>query len=316
MRFFHRRSSNVFIATLFLAIAVGAFCQDLNSPPTEIMSLWQAAVLGLVEGITEYLPISSTGHLILVDAFLGFRGNTSLTADQQTAIEAFEIVIQSGAIIAVLYAYMGRVKQMLRGLFGHDEDGRKLLINITAAFIPAMCVGYFLHKLIERYLQKEWPTVFALIVGGIVMILFERSKTAKDRRSSGLDIGKLTIKASLIIGLLQCVAMWPGTSRSMMTILAGMMVGLSPIAAAEFSFLLGLPTLLAATAFKGLKHGDALLTYIGVDAMLIGILVAAISAFICVKGLIQWLNRFGLAPFGWYRIVLGAFVAWFLLGQS
>jgi undecaprenyl-diphosphatase len=275
-----------------------------------IMSLTQAAILGLVEGVTEYLPVSSTGHLILMDKWLGLRGNGTFTQEQKDAIEAFEIVIQSGAIIAVLYAYLDKVKMMVRGLMGKDPLGRKLFINVVAAFIPAMVIGLALHKLIKTHLQQEWPTVFALAIGGIVMILWDRSKLALKRRHYGKSIDSLDVVDAVKIGLLQCIAMWPGTSRSMMTILGGQWVGLSPVAAAEFSFLLGLPTLLAATAFKSLKEGHHLVNHIGIDAMGVGLTVAAVSAFFCVKGLIAWLSKHGLQPFGWYRMVLAVVVAW------
>ena len=275
-----------------------------------IMSLMQAAILGLVEGVTEYLPVSSTGHLILVDKWMVFRGNGTFTQEQKDAIEAFEIVIQSGAIIAVLYAYIDKVKIMIKGLLGKDPAGRKLLINVVAAFIPAMVIGFALHKIIKTYLQQEWPTVFALAIGGIVMIVWDRSEMARKRRHHGNSIEHLNRIDAIKIGLLQCVAMWPGTSRSMMTILGGQWVGLSPVAAAEFSFLLGLPTLMAATAFKALKEGHHLVNFIGFDAMGVGLGVAAISAFICVKGLIAWLSRHGLQPFGWYRLALAVIVAW------
>jgi undecaprenyl-diphosphatase len=275
-----------------------------------IMSLMQAAILGLVEGVTEYLPVSSTGHLILVNKWMGLRGNGTFTQEQKDAIEAFEIVIQSGAIIAVLYAYIDKVKIMIKGLLGKDPAGRKLLINVVAAFIPAMVIGFALHKIIKTYLQQEWPTVFALAIGGIVMIVWDRSEMARKRRHHGNSIEHLNRIDAIKIGLLQCVAMWPGTSRSMMTILGGQWVGLSPVAAAEFSFLLGLPTLMAATAFKALKEGHHLVNFIGFDAMGVGLGVAAISAFICVKGLIAWLSRHGLQPFGWYRLALAVIVAW------
>jgi undecaprenyl-diphosphatase len=270
----------------------------------------QAAILGLVEGVTEYLPVSSTGHLILVTKWMGLRGNGTFTQEQKDAIEAFEIVIQSGAIIAVLYAYIDKVKIMIKGLLGKDPAGRKLLINVVAAFIPAMVIGFALHKIIKTYLQQEWPTVFALAVGGLVMIIWDRSEMARKRRHHGNSIEHLNRIDAIKIGLLQCVAMWPGTSRSMMTILGGQWVGLSPVAAAEFSFLLGLPTLMAATAFKALKEGHHLVNFIGFDAMGVGLGVAAISAFICVKGLIAWLSRHGLQPFGWYRLALAVIVAW------
>ncbi|MCX6119347.1 MAG: undecaprenyl-diphosphate phosphatase [Proteobacteria bacterium] len=277
------------------------------------MTYSQAIILGLVEGITEYLPVSSTGHLILVDAFLGFRGNSALSQSQMDAIDAFEIVIQGGAILAVIFAYWPKVKNMFRGLIGQNSDGKKLLFNVVAAFLPAATIGFVLHKIIKKYLQQEWPAVFALAIGGIVMILFEKSQLAKTRKISGLDVSQLTIKGAVIIGLLQCIAMWPGTSRSMMTILGGILVGLTPAAAAEFSFLLGLPTLLAATGFKAIKHGPELVAHIGFDTMAVGLVVAAISAFICVRGFISWLTKFGLAPFGYYRIVLSVVVAVYLL---
>jgi undecaprenyl-diphosphatase len=278
-----------------------------------IMSLWQAAVLGLVEGITEYLPVSSTGHLILVDHWLGLRDNLAFTQDQKDAIEAFEIVIQSGAILAVLYAYFDRVKTMFQGLRGMNDQGRKLLINVLAACIPAMVIGFAAKKIIETYLQREWPTVFALALGGIIMIVWDRSKMSIKRRNYGRAIEHLDVRDAIKIGFLQCVAMWPGTSRSMMTILGGQWVGLSPVAAAEFSFLLGLPTLLAATAYKAYKHGPNLMNHIGFDAMAVGLVVAAISAFFCVKGLVAWIGKHGLQAFGWYRIVLAAFVTMNLL---
>lgn len=274
-----------------------------------IMSVWQAAVLGLVEGVTEYLPVSSTGHLILVDHWLGLRENLSFSQEQKDAIEAFEIVVQSGAILAVLYAYFDKVKIMFQGFRGKNAAGRKLLINVIAAFIPAMVIGFALHEIIKTYLQQEWPTVFALAAGGIVMILWDRSKLAQKRRNYGRLVEHLDVRDAVKIGLLQCVAMWPGTSRSMMTILGGQWVGLSPVAAAEFSFLLGLPTLLAATAFKSIKDGPHLAHHIGFNAMAVGLTVAAISAFFCVKGLVAWISKHGLQAFGWYRLLLAAFVA-------
>lgn len=295
----------------FLAVMVAGVALSQNTEDTKIiMTLTQAAILGLVEGVTEYLPVSSTGHLILVDRWLGLRGNGTFTPEQMDAIEAFEIVIQSGAIIAVLYAYVDKVKLMISGLLGKNPAGKKLLLNVTAAFIPAMVIGFILHKIIKTYLQQEWPTVFALALGGVAMIVWDRSAMARKRRHHGISVEHLTMVDSIKIGLLQCVAMWPGTSRSMMTILGGQWVGLSPVAAAEFSFLLGLPTLMAATAFKALKDGHHLANYIGFDAMAVGLVVAAISAFICVKGLIAWLSRHGLQPFGWYRLLLAVVVAW------
>jgi undecaprenyl-diphosphatase len=298
------------LITVFLCIVASVALSQAPEAGQMIMTLTQAAILGLVEGVTEYLPVSSTGHLILVDRWLGLRGNGAFTQDQIDAVEAFEIVIQSGAIIAVLYAYVDKVKIMIAGLLQKNPVGKKLFINVVAAFIPAMVIGFFLHKIIKAHLQQEWPTVFALALGGIAMIVWDRSELARKRRHYGISVENLAVVDAIKIGLLQCIAMWPGTSRSMMTILGGQWVGLSPVAAAEFSFLLGLPTLMAATAFKALKDGHHLANYIGFDAMAVGLVVAAISAFVCVKGLIAWLSRHGLQPFGWYRLVLAAVVAW------
>lgn len=277
-----------------------------------LLSNGQAVLLGVIEGITEFLPISSTGHLVLADHFLGLKDPAQVSAEQLAAINAFEVVIQGGAIIAVAWAFLRRVGDMLLGLAGKNPVGLRLVINLIVAFLPAAVFGLLAHDAIERYLQSAWPVVAALAVGGLVMILFERSDLARQRRVTGLRVDDLTWRHALTIGCLQCVAMWPGTSRSMMTILGGMLVGLTPIAAAEFSFLLGLPTLLAATGFKALKEGHVLVTYVGWNAMAIGLLTAAFSAFICVRGLLAWLNNRGLAIFGWYRLALAAIITWLI----
>jgi undecaprenyl-diphosphatase len=278
-----------------------------------LISTMHAVLLGVVEGITEYLPISSTGHLILVDHFIGVR--TGLSEGQMNAIDAFEIVIQSGAILAVVFAFHEKVKEAFLGLLGKSQNGRKLFFNLIAGFIPAAVVGLLFHKMIKNYLQSEWPVVIALAVGGIAMIAFDRSEMFERRRRSGKQVEHLTVMDAIKIGFMQCLAMWPGTSRSMVTILGGMVVGLTPAASAEFSFLLGVPTLLAASAFKALKHGKELVQYIGFDAMGIGLVVAALFAFLAVKGLIKFLTKNGLAPFGWYRLILSGIVGYLLLSS-
>jgi undecaprenyl-diphosphatase len=268
-----------------------------------LVSNTDAVILGLIEGITEYLPVSSTGHLILADKLLGLR-DPSLSKEQSDAVEAFEIIIQGGAILAVLYAYFARMLQMLQGLLGRDSQGRKLFFCVSLAVLPALTIGFLMHGLIKTYLTDEWTVIFALAAGGVAMILFERSSLAKKRRTSGHGIEDLTYKQALVIGSLQCFALWPGTSRSMMSILGGLTVGLRPVAAAEFSFLIGFPTLLAATGYKAIKYSDELYHHIGLDAMAIGMLVAGVSAFFCVKSLVAWLSKRGFEPFGWYRLVL------------
>lgn len=269
------------------------------------MAWWQAVVLGLVEGITEYLPVSSTGHLILAEAVLGLDDPA-----RKSAVDAFAIVVQGGAILAVLGLYVDRVKTMILGLLGKDTAGLALLRNVVLAFLPAMLLGPFLDDLIEYYLFHTGPVILALAAGGLWMIWLERGP----RTAPSLSIAALTPVQALGIGLFQCVAMWPGTSRSMMTIAGGRMLGLPAAEAAEFSFLVGLPTLGAACAFKLLKnlkdaHDDGtqnLFQLLGVVPVFIGIVVATVSAVLAVRWLVGFLTRHGLAPFGYYRLVLSA----------
>lgn len=283
------------------------------------MEVWQAVVLGLVEGITEYLPVSSTGHLILASWLLKLDGPSN-----KQAIDSFNIVVQGGAILAVLGLYWPRVRQMFNGLLGKDPVGFKLLLNVGIAFLPAAITGALLNDVIEEHLFHAGPVVAALIVGGIFMILLDawrrgRLSTAR-YHARGKEITDLEPVDALFIGILQCIAMWPGTSRSMMTISGGVLRGLHPRAAAEFSFLLGLPTLTAACLYSLAKdllraHSENipnLFQSLGVAPVLVGIVVAAVSAAAAVRWLVGFLNNHGLAPFGWYRIALGLL----LLGLS
>jgi undecaprenyl-diphosphatase len=269
---------------------------------TLTVSPLHAAILGLVEGLTEYLPVSSTGHLILAAHWLGLNGE---------AINAFDIVIQAGAIAAVLGIYRGRVAQMLKGLVGRDTAGRTLLVNIVVAFLPALVAGALFGSVVKERLFFPQPVAAALAAGGLVMIALDVTLRRR-REASGRPLEGLTIPGALAIGLLQCLALWPGTSRSLVTILAGLLVGLTPAAAAEFSFLLALPTLGAATAHDALGHGAALLQVVGPASLAIGLVVAAVSAAIAVKGFVAGLVRFGLVPWGVYRIALAAVVFWTL----
>ncbi|MEZ4239994.1 MAG: undecaprenyl-diphosphate phosphatase [Myxococcota bacterium] len=271
------------------------------------MAWWQAVVLGLVEGITEYLPVSSTGHLILASSVLGLDGSS---------IDTFNIVVQGGAILAVLGLYGPRVRQMLMGLVGRDPVGLRLAINLVVAFLPAAVLGLLLNDLIEAWLFSVWPVLFALSVGGLWMIWLDR----RAEPAEPLQIDQLTPLQAVGIGFFQCVAMWPGTSRSMMTIAGGRMLGLPAAQAAEFSFLLGLPTLGAACVYSLLKNlkgahdtgGLNLFQELGVTPVLIGIAVATVSAVLAVRWLVSFLTRHGLAPFGYYRLVLTVvlLIAW------
>lgn len=281
------------------------------------MTIFHAIVLGLVEGITEYLPVSSTGHLILAAALLGLDD----APERRAAVDAFTIVVQGGAILAVIGLYLPRVISMVRGVLGRDGAGLRLAINLVIAFLPAAMLGPLLDDLIDEHLFRPAPVLLALALGGVWMIWLDwraRRRELLGRTSmlvpGGRTIDTLTPVQALGVGLFQCVAMWPGTSRSMMTIAGGTLLGLKPREAAEFSFLLGLPTLGAACAYKllkNLKHAhDAgtpnLFEQLGAAPVIVGILVATISAALAVKWLVAFLNRHGLSAFGWYRIALAA----------
>jgi undecaprenyl-diphosphatase len=276
----------------------------------DTMTLLQAAVLGLVEGITEYLPISSTGHLILASELMGLGE----TATQRSAVDTFNIVIQGGAILAVLGLYFPRVVQMCKGLIGKDSDGLKLAIRIIVAFLPAAVLGVLLNDWIESKLFNTPMVLTALALGGVFMVVIDKWKFNKHKEGEvfeeGIDLHEISIVQALMIGLLQCVAMWPGTSRSMMTIAGGVLVGLKPKRAAEFSFLLGLPTLGGATVYSLYKSvsgdGPDMFEVIGWTPIVVGLVVATISAALAVKWLVAFLTKHGLAVFGYYRLILTA----------
>jgi undecaprenyl-diphosphatase len=286
-------------------------------PPPEATShhleLWQAAVLGLVEGITEYLPISSTGHLILTSSLLGIDQPEA----RKAAVDNFCIVIQGGAILAVLTLYWPSVLRMVKGLLGKDPAGFKLFCNLVLAFIPAAVLGLLLDDWIESKLFHPGPVIAALLLGGLFMIFLDQWRKGRFSRptffaSQTDDVMLVRPKQALTIGCMQVLAMWPGTSRSMMTIAGGVIAGLTPRAAAQFSFLLGLPTLGAATCYKLLKDflharktgAPTMIETLGTLPILVGVAVAMVSAIIAVKWLVGFLTKHGLTPFGWYRIAL------------
>jgi undecaprenyl-diphosphatase len=277
------------------------------------MEYWQAIVLGIVEGITEYLPISSTGHLIVTERLLGIGMNTD-----KVAADTFAVCIQGGAILAVLGLYFPRVMRMIRGVLGKDPEGLKLAIAVVVGFFPAAIIGLLLNDWIEEKLFSVWPIVAAWFVGGIAIIAVAQWKKKNPTKDGGKDLLTITWKMALIIGLLQCIAMWPGTSRSLMTIVGGVLVGLSLKSAVEYSFLLGVVTLSAATAKKALWKVESLdpiydqwfggthlmWDTFGAIPIIVGMLAAALSAAIAVKWLVSYLNRNGLEIFGWYRIII------------
>jgi undecaprenyl-diphosphatase len=282
------------------------------------MTTTQAIILGVVEGLTEYLPVSSTGHLLLTERIMKIGEDKELSAAEQQkakeASDAYAICIQAGAIIAVLGLYFGRVKQMLRGITGSDPLGRRLFINVIAGFLPAAVMGILFNKIIKEYLFGPWPVVAAWLVGGlaILAVSFRNNRKNQVRRPAGA-LDDLSWKMALVIGLAQCIAMWPGTSRSLVTIVGGILVGLSLPAAVEYSFLLGLVTLGAATAYDGIKHGHIMVQTFAPWPMAIGLFFAFIAAVLSVKWMVSYLNSHGLALFGYYRVALAVTVALLLV---
>jgi undecaprenyl-diphosphatase len=326
----HRNSRHVAMALLIGLILTSALLRGsrvgatvvhspLASPPTishltdqtvvagkKTLSAAQAVILGLVEGISEYLPISSTGHLLVTEELLKLRNGSQASRD---ALDSYTVIIQFGAILAVLVLYRKRVITIFQGLLGKSESGRTLLIASIVAFIPAAIIGKGGDKLIKEKLLRPWPIVIAWVIGGIVILVLWPK--IKDRQGALLE--QITIRQALIIGVAQAVALWPGTSRSLVTILGGLLVGLSLEAAVEFSFLLGLLTLTAATAYESLGHGQEVIDQFGATTPLIGIVVAGLSAFVAVRFMVATLNKGGLAVFGYYRIAVGVIVAGLLL---
>ena len=260
------------------------------------MTILQSIILGLVEGLTEYLPVSSTGHLIIAQYLLDMK--------ESEALNAYSVCIQIGAILAVLNLYFFRVRQMWAGVRGKNPAGLRLVRNLLLGFMPAMVIGFFLAKPIKEYLFNAETVLVTWALGGIVILLFVRynMKQGKGRCHNGTSLEEMNWKAALTVGFMQCIAMCPGTSRSLMTMLGGLVAGLSMAAAVEFSFLLGLITLGAATVYDFAKHGGNMVAELGWVPMITGTIVSWISAIIAVKWMVGYLQQHGLSLFGWYRI--------------
>lgn len=263
-----------------------------------IINIKEAIILGIVEGVTEFLPISSTGHLILTSHLLGMDAG-----DGKTGLNAFEVVIQSGALLAVFSIYAHYIYRIWNGMFGRDSGGLKLLQQLLVAVMPALVFGYLFGHWIKERLFGTGPVLFALIAGGILMIGVEYIRKIR-KTSVFLSLEDMDIRNAFIIGLAQCLALWPGTSRSMVTMVAAMLLGFSPEAAAEFSFLLALPTLGAATFYDLYKHGADILQVSGTSGLLAGVLVSWVVAWLAVKAFLLYLTRHGMFVFGVYRILL------------
>lgn len=268
------------------------------------MDWWQSIILGIVEGLTEYLPVSSTGHLILAQRAMGIG--------QGKAADAYAICIQFGAIVAVLGLYRRRMQQMALGCLGRSPEGFRLAINVLAAFLPAAVLGVLFDDKIEEHLFGLWPVTAAWLAGGLAILAVHHLRP-RNPLHPARGLGQLDWPQALVIGWIQCLALWPGTSRSLVTIVGGVLVGLSLAAAVEFSFILGVITLTAATVYKARSAGGVMLEAYGWGSILLGFAAAALSAALAVQWMVGYLRRHGLAIFGWYRVALALVVAALLL---
>jgi undecaprenyl-diphosphatase len=268
----------------------------------DIVLLAKAALMGIVEGLTEFLPISSTGHLILAGALLGF--------DDEKA-KVFDIAIQTGAIFAVVLVYWDKIKSTLGGL-STQPQARSLVLNVLIAFVPAVMLGLLFGKAIKAHLFTPWVVASTFIVGGFVILWAERRQAAADDVETGSfcrvqSVDHLTAWDALKVGLVQCLAMVPGTSRSGATIIGGMLLGLSRQAATDFSFFLAIPTLIGAGAYSLYKE-RALLSMADMPIFLVGLLFSFISAWMCVRWLLRFVSTHSFVGFAYYRIAFGVVV--------
>lgn len=256
----------------------------------DIIILVKAFILGLVEGLTEFLPISSTGHLILAGDLLDFNNERG---------KLFEIVIQSGAILAVIWEYRKRISTVIRGL-PSDRKARRFVLNLFIAFLPLAVLGLAFGKTIKAHLFQPIPVATAFILGAFIIIWAER----REHKVRILNVEDLRWHDALKLGIAQAFALIPGTSRSGATIIGGLIFGLSRKAATEFSFFLAIPTLLVATAYQLYKE-RALLTFDDVGMWSVGFLSAFFSAFLCVRWLLRYIAHHDFVIFAWYRILFG-----------
>ena len=260
-------------------------------------SLLVALVLGIVEGLTEFLPISSTGHLIVAGSLLDYTGEQA---------KVFEIVIQAGAILAVCWEFRARLAKVLGGLLS-DPVAQRFAVNVAVAFVPAAALGLLFSTAIKAVLFAPIPVALAFIVGALIILWVER----REKRAPGMaridDVDAMRWTDALKIGCAQALALIPGTSRSGATIIGGMLFGLSRRAATEFSFFLAIPTLFAACGYEMVKN-RALLSTADLPAFGVGFAAAFVSAFLCVRWLIRYVSRNDFVPFAWYRIAFGAVI--------
>jgi len=276
-----------------------------RSTNLDLILLAKAAILGIVEGLTEFLPISSTGHLIVASSLLGFRGEQVAT---------FEIAIQTGAMFAVIWEYRHRLVGAVAGI-ARDAVARRFIINVAVAFMPAVVFGLLLGKAIKERLFHPVPVAAAFVIGGFIILWAEarhrRLYGARDlegRRHARVEtVDDMSALDALKVGLMQCLALIPGTSRSGATIIGGMILGLSRKAATEFSFYLAIPTLIGAGVYSVWKQRDVIAAA-DLPVFAVGLLLAFASAWLCIRWLIRYISTHDFAAFGWYRIAFGGVI--------
>ncbi|APC14308.1 undecaprenyl-diphosphatase [Pseudomonas frederiksbergensis] len=260
------------------------------------MDFWtavQALILGVVEGLTEFLPISSTGHQIIVADLLNFGGERAM---------AFNIIIQLGAILAVVWEFRGKILDVVTGL-PTQRNAQRFTVNLLIAFMPAVVLGVIFANVIHKYLFNPITVATALVVGGIIMLWAER----REHTVHAETVDEITWKDALKVGFAQCLAMIPGTSRSGSTIIGGLLFGLSRKTATEFSFFLAMPTMVGAAVYSGYKYRD-LFQAADLPVFAIGFVTAFIFAMIAVKGLLKFIASHSYAAFAWYRIAFGLLI--------
>lgn len=256
----------------------------------------KALIMGIVEGCTEFLPISSTGHLILAGSLLDFTGDN---------VKVFSIAIQAGAMLSVVWVYRQKIASVVRGMFTNAKD-RKFVVNLIVAFLPAAILGVLFSRKIQDFLFYPVPVAAAFITGGLLIIFVER-RNEKNPVARVESVDDMTLMDAFKVGCAQAFALIPGTSRSGATIIGGMLFGLSRKAATEFSFFLAMPTLFGAAVYSVFKE-RALLSEADVPLFTIGTISAFVSAFLCVRWLLRYISSHNFIPFAWYRIAFGIFV--------
>ncbi|MFA7439485.1 MAG: undecaprenyl-diphosphate phosphatase [Sphingomonadaceae bacterium] len=266
----------------------------------ELTPILQAILLGLIEGLTEFLPVSSTGHLILGSELLGFKGEGSV---------AFTIAIQLGAILAVVVAYWQRFTGVARGLLVRDSGAIAFVRNILLGFLPAVIIGVFAYKAIRQLLENPMVVAIALVIGGFAILLIERLVQPKESGS----VETMHWQTAAKVGVVQCLAMVPGVSRSGATIMGALLMGVDRRTATEFSFFLAIPTMFGATVYALYKEWENL-SFDDAGLIATGFGVAFLAALMVVRGAVAFISRHGFAPFAWYRIALGAIaIVWLLM---